>query len=56
VWAASLLAAIQLAMNAGAHLIAHVGVSPLVRDVRAWALIGPVLVILVVVNIAPARR
>jgi exosortase/archaeosortase family protein len=55
--AASLLAAIQIAVSAGAQLaVARIGMAPLVRDVRAWALVGPVLVIAMVVNIAPARR
>jgi exosortase/archaeosortase family protein len=57
VCAAALLATTQIAMNTGAHLFAaRLGMAPLVRDVRAWALIGPVLVILMVVNVAPARR
>jgi exosortase/archaeosortase family protein len=55
--AASLLAATQIAVGAGAQLaVARIGMAPMVRDVRAWALVGPVLVIAMVVNIAPARR
>ena len=54
---ASLLAAIQIAVGGGVQwLVVHAGVAPLVRDVRAWALVGPVLIIAAVVNVAPARR
>jgi exosortase/archaeosortase family protein len=54
---ASLLAAIQIAVAAGVQLlVAHAGVVPLVRDVRAWALAGPILIIAAVINLAPARR
>jgi exosortase/archaeosortase family protein len=54
---AALMAAVQIAVSAGlAFLAAHAGIAPLVRDVRAWAIVGPALVIAAVVNVAPARR
>ena len=54
---ASLLAAIQIVVSGGVQLlVVHAGIAPLVRDVRAWALLGPVLIIAAVVNVAPARR
>lgn len=54
---ASLLAAIQIAVAGGVQLLAvHAGIAPLVRDVRAWALLGPALIIVTVVNVAPPRR
>jgi exosortase/archaeosortase family protein len=54
---ASMLAAMQIAAAGGVQLLAlYAGVAPLVRDVRAWALIGPALVIAAVVNVAPSRR
>jgi exosortase/archaeosortase family protein len=54
---ASLLAAIQIAVSGGVQwLFVHAGVAPLVRDIRAWALLGPALIIAMVVNVAPSRR
>jgi hypothetical protein len=54
---ASLLAAIQIAVAGGVQLLAvHAGIVPLVRDIRAWALLGPALIIATVVNIASPRR
>jgi exosortase/archaeosortase family protein len=54
---ASLLVAIQIAVTGGVQLLAsHAGIAPLVRDVRAWALLGPVLIIASVVNVASPRR
>ena len=54
---AALLAAIQIAVGGGVQLLVlHAGVAPLVRDIRAWALICPALIIATVVNLAPARR
>ena len=54
---ASLLAAIQIAVAGGVQLLeAHAGIAPMVRDVRAWALVGPALIIAAVVNGAPPRR
>ena len=54
---ASLLVAIQIVVSGGVRLlVVHAGIAPLVRDVRAWALVGPVLVIAAVVDVAPARR
>jgi len=54
---AVLLAAVQVAVATGTQLLAsHAGLAPLVRDVRAWALVGPALIIAAVVNLAPTRR
>ena len=54
---ASLLAAIQIAVSAGVQLLyVHAGIAPLVRDIRAWAIVGPALIIAGVVNVAPSRR
>jgi exosortase/archaeosortase family protein len=54
---ASLLAALQIAVAGGVQLLAvHAGLAPLVRDIRAWALLGPALVIAAVVNVASPRR
>ena len=54
---AALLAAIQIAVSGGVQLLfVHAGVAPLVRDIRAWALLGPALIIAAVVNLAPSRR
>jgi len=54
---ASLLAAIQIAVAGGVQLLAvHAGIAPLVRDIRAWALLGPALIIATVVNVASPRR
>jgi exosortase/archaeosortase family protein len=54
---ASLLAVVQIAVAGGVDLVAlHAGFVPLVRDVRAWALVGPALIIAAVVNVAPSRR
>jgi exosortase/archaeosortase family protein len=54
---ACLLAAIQIAVAGGVQRLAeHAGISFLVRDIRAWALLGPALVIATVVNVASPRR
>jgi exosortase/archaeosortase family protein len=54
---ASLLAAAQVAIAAGVPLLAvHLGIVPSVPDVRAWALLGPALIIGTVVNVASSRR
>jgi len=54
---ASLLAATQIAVVGGVELLAaYAGIAPLVRDVRAWALLGPALIIAAVVNVASPRR
>ncbi len=54
---ASLLAGLQIAVSGGIQLLfVHAGVAPLVRDIRAWALVGPALIIATVVNVAPSRR
>jgi exosortase/archaeosortase family protein len=54
---ASLLAALQIAVADGVQLLAvHAGFTPVVRDIRAWALLGPALVIAAVVNAASPRR
>ena len=57
VCAAALLVATQIVVAGGVQLLATVaGIAPLVRDVRAWALLGPAIIIATVVNLAPARR
>ena len=38
------------------HAIAASGVSAHVRDIRGWAVAGPVLIAAVVANVARARR
>ena len=49
---ASLLATIQIVVAGGVQLLAsHAGIAPLVRDIRAWALLGPALIIAAVVNV-----
>lgn len=54
---ALLLTAIQIAVAGGVQLLAsYAGIAPLVRDIRAWALLGPVLIIATVVNVASPRR
>jgi exosortase/archaeosortase family protein len=54
---ASLLAVTQIAVFDGVHWLAlHAGMVPFVRDIRAWALLGPTLIIAAVVNLGPARR
>ncbi|MCU1384291.1 MAG: hypothetical protein JWL71_2988 [Acidobacteria bacterium] len=54
---AALLAALQVCISGGVQLLfAYAGVAPLVRDIRAWALVGPALIIATVINVAPARR
>jgi exosortase/archaeosortase family protein len=54
---AALLAAIQIAVDGGVQLLAvHAGIAPLVRDIRGWALLGPALIIVMVVNVASTRR
>jgi len=48
----ALLELIQVATLVAVHVLAsHAGLTPHVRDVRAWALIGPLLVVAVVVNL-----
>ncbi|MEP7309482.1 MAG: hypothetical protein ABJA98_28590 [Acidobacteriota bacterium] len=54
---AALLAAMQVAVINGVQFLAsHAGLVPLVRDVRAWALVGPALIIATVVHVASPRR
>jgi exosortase/archaeosortase family protein len=54
---AALLAVVQIAISGGVQLLfVHAGIAPLVRDIRAWALLGPALVIATVINVAPSRR
>jgi hypothetical protein len=54
---ASLLTATQIAVSGGVQLLfIHAGVAPLIRDIRAWALVAPALIIATVVNLAPSRR
>ena len=42
-----------VALNA---LASHTGLTAQVRDVRGWAVAGPVLIVAAVVNVARARR
>jgi hypothetical protein len=37
-------------------LAVHAGVAPHVRDIRAWAIAGPVLIFAAMMSHAPARR
>jgi exosortase/archaeosortase family protein len=54
---ASLLAAVQIVAAGGVKwLVAHAGVVPPVVEIRAWALVGPALVIATVVHLAAPRR
>jgi len=54
---AALLAAVQIATSTGVQFLSvHAGIAPLVRDVRAWAIVAPALIIAAVVNVAPARQ
>jgi exosortase/archaeosortase family protein len=54
---ASLLAAMQIVVAGGVQFLAsHAGIAPLVRDVRAWALVGPALIIATVIHVASPRR
>ena len=54
---ASLLAAMQIGVAGGAHLLTvHAGMTLPVPEIRAWALLGPVLSIATVVNVASPRR
>jgi exosortase/archaeosortase family protein len=54
--AAGVLAAVQVTVSATVpYLAAHAGIFPLLRDVRAWAIVGPALVIAAVVKVAPTR-
>ena len=54
---AALLAAMQIAVIDGVQLLAaHASMAPLVRDVRAWTLVGPALIIATVVHVASPRR
>jgi len=52
----ALLAAVQVAVGAALGLLTHAALMPPVRDIRAWALLGPALVIATVIHLAPARR
>jgi exosortase/archaeosortase family protein len=52
-----LLELVQLATLLALHILAsHSGFTPHVRDVRAWAVIGPLLVIAAVVNVGRLHR
>jgi hypothetical protein len=47
----ALLELIQMATLVALHVLAsHSGLTPHVRDVRAWAVVGPLLVVVAVVN------
>jgi hypothetical protein len=57
VCAAALLVAIQIAVADSVQLLnVYAGIAPVVRDIRAWAVLGPALIIAAVVNVAPSRR
>ncbi len=54
---AGLLAVVQVVVAGGVGMLAlQTGLTPRVPDIRAWALIGPAIVIAMVVNVARARR
>ena len=54
---AACMVVVQIAVAGGVPWVAsHAGLVPLVRDVRAWALLGPALIIAAVVNIAAPHR
>jgi exosortase/archaeosortase family protein len=54
---AAALATLQVAVATTVRFLAvHAGIAPLVRDVRAWAIVAPALIIAAVVHRAPARR
>ena len=54
------LAVLELTQTAGLlalhTLTTHSGLTAHVRDVRGWAVVGPLLIVAAVVNVAPARR
>jgi hypothetical protein len=51
-----LLLAAQAAVGGGLRWLAfYGGVTPLVRDVRAWALLGPLVVTAIVLHVPPRR-
>jgi len=54
----ALLELSQMAILVSLHVLAsHAGLMPHVRDVRAWAVVGPLLVVMAVVNVGwPHRR
>ena len=53
----ALLELTQMAALLALHVLAsHSGLTPHVRDIRAWAVVGPLLVIAVVVNVDRLRR
>ena len=53
---AAALAALQIAVGTAVPFLSvHAGIAPLVRDVRAWAIVAPALIIATVVNLAPPR-
>lgn len=53
----ALLATTQIAVLLALHaLAAHAGLAPHVRDIRAWAVVGPLLVIAAVANASRLRR
>lgn len=52
-----LLDVIQVATLVAVHVLAsHYGFTPHVRDLRAWAVVGPCLVVVAVVNVDRLRR
>jgi len=53
----ALLGLVQVATLVALHVLAsHAGFAPHVRDVRAWAVVGPLLVVLAVVRLDWRRR
>jgi exosortase/archaeosortase family protein len=52
----ALLAAVQVAAVGALGILTHAALIPAVRDIRAWALLGPALVLAMVIHRAPARR
>ena len=52
----ALLAFMQVAVGSALGMLTHAALMPPVRDIRAWALLGPALVMAMVIHRAPARR
>jgi len=52
----ALLAFVQVAVGSALGMLTHAALMPPVRDIRAWALLGPALVMAMVIHRAPARR
>jgi exosortase/archaeosortase family protein len=52
----ALLASVQVAVGGALGVLAHAALMPAVLDIRAWALLGPALIMAMVIHLAPARR